>query len=203
MSSFSGPLVCCVLYFLWWWNCCLLYRLLACMPYKHWCASALLALCLLLLDPDYTFLLFRYPEPCFSLPKASSRLSVPLFLRQCFVLILQYNRLLLFSVDNCSSVVVKPVQGCWTCRLLAVVWYEHCFLVSRVYSNQVPLLVVLPIVVVVSSLLYTWSCRCKAMCRCNYCCLSFWCVSDDQAVALLKGCEFQVHVLVPWNLVHV
>ena len=190
MPSFSDPIVCCALYFLWWWNGCLLFRLLACMPRKHWCASALLALCLLLLDPRCTFLLFRkYPEPCFSLPKASCRLSVPLFFCQCFVLVLQYEGLLLFSVNNCSSVVVKSVQRCWTCRLLAVVWCEHCFSVSLVYSNQVPFLIVLPIVVV-SSLLYTWSCRCKA----NHCCLSFWCVYDDQVVALFKGCEFQVHV---------
>ena len=112
MSSFSDPIACCALCFLWWWNCCLLFRLLARMPHKHGCASALLALCLLLLDPRCTFLLFRkYPEPCFSLPKASCRLSVPRFLRQCFVLILQYKGLLLFSVDNCSSVVVNLSKG--------------------------------------------------------------------------------------------
>ena len=126
-------------------------------------------------------LILNHVSPCQRPPVGS------LFLCQCFVLVLQYEGLLLFSVNNCSSVVVKSVQRCWTCRLLAVVWCEHCFSVSLVYSHRVPLLVVLPIVVV-SSLLYTWPCRSEAMCWCNHCCLSFRCVLDDQFVSLFKWC---------------
>ena len=195
--TFFDPIVLCWTDFLWMWNCWLVWlcrgHCLTCWSHLSerllhivsilWClwliGRGLLRRCLCWPSGWWKCWLWWYVawkgcspfhfEPCFSCPVVS--LYDPLLLLLVEVLVCFFNDLcvVVWSLYDCSSVVLQPFCWNWT----SAVWHEQCLALCSVDSYQEALTVECAQIVLVAKDLHACRCQCDwwYFCCCSFCCL--------------------------------